>query len=236
MAKYYGRPRRDNIVEPFAGSAGYSVYWNCRNVKLYDIDHDVVEMWDYLIYCSERDIERLPDWIDNVEQVLKLELQAEVNLITRWLSFGKRSPLTASSSLSTYDEFRDHFRDGKPFNKKMPTEGASWSPTVKRRIIKQKPLIANWKADLLDYKDVPNEEAHWFIDPPYQSQMKVYDKEHVIDFAHLGEWSKSRQGSVDVCEQSGADWLDFKPIKRNVNLKRSKYTEVIWRNERTELF
>ena len=236
MAKYIGRPRRDLVIEPFAGSAGYSLYWKCRNVKLYDIDHDIVEMWDYLIYCSEEDIKRLPDWIDSPQQVLDLELQAEQNLITRWLSFGKRSPLTEDSSLSTYDEFRDFHRDGIPTNNKMPTQSASWSPNVKVRILRQKPLIANWTVELRDYKYIPNECAHWHIDPPYQSQMKVYDKSHVIDYYHLSEWCRTRQGSVDVCEQEGADWLEFKPIKRNINLKRSKYTEVIWRNERTELF
>ena len=37
LAQYYGPPRRDMVIEPFAGSACYSLYWNCRNVLLADI-------------------------------------------------------------------------------------------------------------------------------------------------------------------------------------------------------
>ena len=234
MAKYYGRPRRDLVIEPFAGSAGYSTYWRCPNVKLYDIEHDIVELWDYLIHCSTRDIELLPDWIESPQDVLNLPLNAEQTLIKHWLSFGAEIKLKPDSSLATYTKHKEQYRDGKDIpweSGNAASETAMWSPSVKRRILRQKPLIANWSIELRDYTDIPNVEAHWHIDPPYQSQMKVYNRDHSIDYSHLSGWSKSRKGVVDVCEQTGADWLPFEPLKRNVNFKRNLYTEVFWSSD-----
>jgi hypothetical protein len=48
-----------------------------------------------------------------------------------------------------------------------------------------------------------------------------------IDYTQLSEWCKSRNGQVLVCENSKADWLEFK----NINLmKGSKYRtmEALW--------
>ena len=234
MAKHYGRPRRELVIEPFAGSAGYSTYWQCPNVRLYDIELDIVELWDYLINCSIRDIERLPDWINEPQDVLNLQLVAEQTLIRHWLSFGAEINLKPDSSLATYTKHKDQYRDGKDCaweSGSLASETAMWSPAVKRRIIKQKPLIANWTIELRDYKELDNVEAHWHIDPPYREQMKTYNKEHSIDYEHLAEWCKSRKGVVDVCVQSGADWLPFEPLKRNINFKRNLYTEVIWSSD-----
>ena len=239
MAKYIGRPRRDLVIEPFAGSACYSLYWNCRNVKLYDIEIDIVELWDYLINCSANDINGLPDWIDSVSEVLELP-PVEQTLITRWLSFGTTVKLQEDSSIENYKKYVSYVRDGGEWPYKCEDRSmglcAHWSPAIKRRILQQKDLIKDWTVDLRDYRNIPNECAHWHIDPPYQSQMKAYNKDHTIDYQHLAVWINDRQGSADVCEQEGADWLEFKPVKRNSNAKRNKYTEMIWRNERTELF
>ena len=111
-----------------------------------------------------------------------------------------------------------------------------WSPKAKQRIIFAKSRIKEWTIEQSDYRNVSNQEAHWHIDPPYQKQMKAYNSGHSIEFPHLSAWCRSRDGAVDVCEQDGADWLEFKPLKRNVNLRRNNYTELIWRNQRTELF
>lgn len=62
LARRYPEPDYDTIVEPFAGSAGYSFYgtrWRKR-VYLYDVDENVVEVWRYLIEASADDIMSLP--------------------------------------------------------------------------------------------------------------------------------------------------------------------------------
>ena len=240
MAKHYGPPRNKLVIEPFAGAAGYSTYWQHPQVKLYDIELEIVELWDYLIYCSDKDIMKLPDWIESVDQVLELPFLAEQTLITSWLSYGKRQQLKETSSLKVYKAFVDYVRDGGPYPFKSSPRGlglhAMWSPGIKERIIRQKKYIKNWTVDLLDYRSVPNVDAHWFVDPPYQSQMKAYNKDHKIDFLALGIWCNLRNGQVDVCEQEGADWLTFRPLYRNITHKRKRYTEMRWTKDRVELF
>lgn len=51
IAKYYPLPNYNIIVEPFAGSAAYSLYsnyWN-RDVILIEKDEKVVNIWEWLI-------------------------------------------------------------------------------------------------------------------------------------------------------------------------------------------
>lgn len=231
MAKHYGPPRSDLVIEPFAGSAGYSVYWQPKHVILYDLEDRVVKLWEWLIGCSVKDIMDLPDWIESPSMVLEQRPEVEL-LMTCWMSFGRREKLHKESSMLYYNDFVATYRDGAPPTKRVPGgDTSAWGPGAKRRLIRQKPLIDKWKVVKSDYKDVDNTDAHWFIDPPYQSQMKVYNKDDVIDYKHLADWSKSRNGPTDVCEQIGADWLPFEPLRRNISLSRKHYTEVVWSSD-----
>ena len=238
IAKFYGRPRSELVIEPFAGSAGYSVYWDCRYVKLYDLNENVCAIWDFLINCTERDIERMPDWIDDPRQVISLP-DVQKRIITQWLSFGTRNWIIREySQLKTYKNFLQWKRDGGE-NPNASGKQLMWCPDVKRRIIKQKERITEWTIDHLSYEKIPNVEAHWHIDPPYSKYrwgLPYKFAQNKIDYNYLSQWCKTRDGAVDVCEQEGADWLEFKPLKVNTNLRRKKYTEMVWRNERMELF
>ena len=75
-----------------------------------------------------------------------------------------------------------------------------------------------------DNEDLENEEATWFIDPPYK-----YGGEHYvmngINYDELAEWCKSRKGQVIVCENTSADWLDFEPLIE-ITGQRKKTTEA----------
>ena len=59
--KYYPAPEHDTIVEPFAGSAGYSVRYADRNVILGEKDAIIFGVWDYLIRVPAHDILAIPD-------------------------------------------------------------------------------------------------------------------------------------------------------------------------------
>jgi 16S rRNA G966 N2-methylase RsmD len=81
-----------------------------------------------------------------------------------------------------------------------------------------------------DFMDIENQEATWFIDPPYQfggEHYKCSNKQ--IDFSLIAKWCKEREGQTIVCENTKADWLDFKPM---VSMQGSTYktTEAIWSN------
>lgn len=71
-AKHYGAPRRPNVVEPFAGSASYSVWWGVPNVHLYDKSEHVCAAWEWLRDSTEADVRALPDVFRSTEEWLAL--------------------------------------------------------------------------------------------------------------------------------------------------------------------
>ena len=61
-----------------------------------------------------------------------------------------------------------------------------------------------------DYRQAPDIEATWFIDPPYQHVPGRYHHgPETIDYDELAEWAMSRRGQVIVCEGPDGDWLPF---------------------------
>ena len=56
LAGFYPEPVYDTIIEPFCGSAAYSIYgdrWQ-KNVWLYDVDHRITAVWQFLISATEQ--------------------------------------------------------------------------------------------------------------------------------------------------------------------------------------
>lgn len=106
--------------------------------------------------------------------------------------------------------------------------GKYWNDRAKRRIVEQKPRIAEWSIEHLSYKQIPGVEAHWFVDPPYSGTEGRAYRHNEINFDHLAEWCKSRQGTVDVCERSGANWLPFAHLRTANNMSNATYQEVVW--------
>lgn len=81
------------------------------------------------------------------------------------------------------------------------------------------------------YEDTPNQTATWFIDPPYQIGGHFYKESNKnIDFKSLGQWCKTREGQVMVCEKIGADWMDFKLLAIQ-QTKNGIQNEAIWTNQ-----
>jgi 16S rRNA G966 N2-methylase RsmD len=104
---------------------------------------------------------------------------------------------------------------------------------AKKRIANDLYKIRHWKIKQGDYRDIPNESATWFIDPPYQNGGHKYTQGNgAIDFHRLAEWCKERQGQVIVCENTKADWLPFWRMK-DLNGAYSKTAEAIWCNHET---
>ena len=237
VAKHYGSPRSSIVIEPFAGSAGYSVYWNCPSVQLYDVDEQICLLWDWLINSSVQDVKDLPDYIDSNEQIYEYP-PAITQLIGRWLKYSIDGGLPKNSALSMYKRYVAYWRDN--IHNEFHKHGACifWSPAIKNRIIRQKPLISKWTIEQCSYEKIPNKDAHWFIDPPYQNpsvgKRYRYGSSR-IDYSFLSTWVKARSSAVDVCEQAGAAWLPFTPLRTTVNQKRKHYTELVWRKDNIDL-
>jgi site-specific DNA-adenine methylase len=58
LAKQYLRPRCEHVIEPFAGAAGYSVYWEPKKVTLIEQNPVVCGVWEYLRRVSTRELVR----------------------------------------------------------------------------------------------------------------------------------------------------------------------------------
>jgi hypothetical protein len=208
--KKYPEPRYPDIIEPFAGSAGYSTRYPDRNVILYDRDEKIAGVWDYLIHAKESEIRALPVDFENVEHLVGFPREAQW-LIGFWLNHGTTQP---SKTPSAWMRAGTH-------------DSSFWGPEIRERIASQQQYIRHWKIHYGSYLCAPNHTATWFIDPPYQTPAGRHYRHSNINYDLLGKWCKQRSGQVIVCEQSGADWLDFKSIGAfKSTLGQTK--EVIW--------
>lgn len=216
----YPQPEYGVIVEPFAGSAGYSVRHAARSVRLYDLDEKIIATWRYLIGASEREIRALPLMAAG-EHVSDLPVSQEARwLIGWWLNKGMTAPCLTP---------------GRWMREAMPGRlDTYWGAGVRDRLATQVAGIRHWQAEVSSYADIPDGAATWFIDPPYQGApgIRYTHSNRRIDYQALGDWCRARAGQVMVCENVGADWLPFQPFmmaKATAGHGRTRVShEAIW--------
>jgi hypothetical protein len=212
----YPKPKHGVIVEPFCGSARYALRHFDKEVILIDKYPVVVNLWKWLQQCSAQDILSLPRSLPPGSRLedIKFDCEEARNLTAFVYGCGDYKPRAKLTARKTVDR---------------PNHGNYNLKRIASNLFK----IRHWKVMEGDYTMAPNIEATWFVDPPYQFGGHVYImSSKQIDFAHLGEWCKSREGQVIVCENTKATWLDFKPIKTQ---RGSLFTttEAIWTNTPT---
>lgn len=204
----YPSPKHDRIIEPFAGSARYALKWFDRDVLLVDKYDVIVKIWHYLQQASKKDIMGLP------------ELSYKQSLNDFNLSEGEKLLMSflVARGIASPQYIVQKFSD---------------IAIAKCRIASQLYKIRHWEIRQGNYKDIPQQTATWFIDPPYQVGGEHYiESNQSINFQHLAQWCQSRAGQVIVCENTKADWLPFWPM-RKLNGAYSKTTEAIWSNYQT---
>lgn len=210
IVDYYPPPRYGKIIEPFAGSARYSLKWFDREVLLVDKYEVIVKIWKWLQLCSKQDILGLPTPLpgDTIRR-------ADYDCIeAAWLmgfiiKGGVDAPRLTVSKVGN-------------FGKGVLRE--------KKRIAASLYKIRHWQIIYGDYLETENQEACWFIDPPYQVGGEYYrvGNQH-LSFPDLSNWCKSRHGQVIVCENTKADWLPFQPMTE-MHGSQNTITEAIWTN------
>lgn len=192
LSKHYGKPEYPIVIEPFAGSAAYSLYWDVQKAILFDVSPEIVCLWKYLISAAKEEILSLPT---EFEDTSTLDIpEGAKHLIGFWCGKGRTTPAKKRSAWGR--EYKDH---GKCH---------VWSESCKKRIASQVDKIRSWEIYQSDFSTSPNIEATWLIDPPYQGKGYCY-KHNKIDFKALAEFCLSRKGQVYVCENTGANWLPF---------------------------
>lgn len=220
IAPRYPAPDHQTLVEPFAGSAGYALRYPHLDVRLVDANEAVAGTWEYIIRAPESEILALPTYDGTWETVDDLTyLPQEARwLIGWWLNKGTAAPAKRPSSW---------------MRKNADNLGENhWGPGARARVARQQQYVRHWTMTHGDYKEIDNIKATWFIDPPYQVAGKYPTRD--VDFSHLGEWSRSRQGQVLVCENVGADWLPFEEFVMakgtHARYRSGKSAEALWTN------
>ena len=209
---YYPKPKYDKVIEPFAGSAAYSMkYWD-KDVWINEKDIKIHELWRWLIKdCSENDLINLP--ILESGESLNDEKYSYLKPAEQWL-------------------IGFYLNSGSAQPKRSPAKFNKWNEKTIKDLVTFLPNIKHWNITNLDYKEMENLEGTYHVDPPYAGNGGKYYKHgsKFIDYTHLSDWCKERNGQVMVCENSEATWMDFKPLV-NIQGQKHKTTEVIWVND-----
>lgn len=211
---YYPKPKYDIIIEPFAGSAAYSMNYYDRNVILIEKDKRIASLWKYLIDVDPEEILSLP-LINNGQSLNDDEFgdltDNQKSIIGFFLNPGSSQP------------------------KKSPGKFCAWTIENRQKLSKDVLKVKHWTVINSDYKNIENHKATWFIDPPYQGNGGQYYKHgnQGFDYTELNQWVMSRNGEVIVCENSEADWMDFTPLV-DIQGQKHKTKEVIFYQEKLE--
>jgi hypothetical protein len=196
IARHYPAPMHGLVVEPFAGSAGYATFYDCRTVHLVDADPIICGVWSYLIRATPSEIMALPELPEVGDSVDNYHLPQEAKwLIGFWLNRGSAQP---KKSRTAYSARSDKAQ-------------LNWGVKAKARIAAQLPLIADWSVRHGGYDEAPDDAATWFIDPPYGDKGKYY-RIPFSEYDALSAWCQARRGLVIACDGPGAAWLPFHPL------------------------
>ena len=208
MVNLYPPPKHNKIIEPFVGSARYSLKWFERDVLLVDKYEIIINVWRYLQSASKKDILSLPQ-LKPSECVDDFDLTIiEKYLIGFCINGGSAQPKKTAQKFNVW-------------------------PTTQKMISENLYKIKHWQIEHKSFDEIENQNATWFVDPPYQFGGEHYVKSNKqIDFPQLAEWCKNRIGQTIVCENTKADWMDFKPMKE-MQGSMYKTTETIWSNHPT---
>lgn len=92
LAPKYPAPAGRTVIEPFAGSAAYSVRHDVQRAVLLDAGPVLAGVWSPLIGASQREILALPD-LANEQRVADLPLCQEArDFVGFWLNRGSAAP------------------------------------------------------------------------------------------------------------------------------------------------
>lgn len=211
LARHYPAPT-GRTVEPFAGSAGYSLFYDAREAVLVDADPVIAGLWRYLIGVSEAEIRRLPLLPNVGDSVNDHQLEPGARaLIGFWLNRGSATPKLSRTAYSA----------------RTDRAQLNWGERARERVAASLNAVRGWTVIEGDFSLAPDlAGATTFVDPPYEDKGRFY-RVGFSEFDRLGAWCRARSGAVIACEGPDAAWLPFSPLG-SFKSSKGRADESVW--------
>lgn len=226
-SKRLPEPIHDTIVEPFAGSAGYSLRHYKRDVILYESDPHIYALWVWLIHdATEKLIRDIPIGVPVGTSIKDIGLSKGQELLLK--TWQRTNNVGDCWTISPWGN--------KP---------GQWTENTRSRVADQFHSIKHWIVGgyngIVAFNEVCK-RATWFIDPPY-----IYNYKYKSDIIGYGELAKAihrTPGQMIVCEaicqDTGAvpNWLPFTFFGNRITSRRKANEnhhskELIWQRLNT---
>lgn len=175
IVKLYPKPINHKIIEPFAGTARYSLEHFENDILLVDKYDVIIKIWHFLQQASEKDVLAINRVLVPHKKADEYQFDSEgEKLLFQFLI--KKAPERPSLKVT------DRVAIARP----------NYMNFSLKRIASNLFKIRHWKIELGTYQDIPNQNATWFIDPPYEFGGACYPcSSRHIDFNALGNWCRT---------------------------------------------
>lgn len=215
-------PQHDQIVEPFAGGAGYSLRHAHRKVLICENNPYIFQLWSWLISeATEVAIRDIPLGLPEGTDIRTLGLSKGQQLLLK--NWQRTNNVGHCWTISKWGH--------------LPGQ---WTASTRARVAEEFQCVKHWKvwsdglAILRAWADKP---ATWFVDPPYQYNYQY--GQAPIDYQELSQMVQALPGQKIVCEavcqKTGAipSWLQFKNFGSRITSRRKANEnhhskELIW--------
>ncbi len=219
-AKKLPAPTYDQIVEPFAGGAGYSLRHAEHQVLICESDPHIYALWCWLISgATEAQIREIPLGVLEGTDIRTLGLSEGQQLLLK--SWQRTNNVGNCWTISPWGN--------KP---------GQWTANTRARVASEFGAIGHWKVrdnGVLALQEP--QEATWFVDPPYQYNYQY--RQSPVDYVALAAMVRGQRGQRIVCEavcpKTGAvpEWLPFVPWGSRITSRRKATNnhhskELLW--------
>lgn len=207
-SKIYPAPEHDIVLEPFAGSAGYSLRHHEKKVVIWEADPNLNALWSWLIKDAlTADVLDIPIGIPEGTEIAALELSRGQSLLLK--HWQRTNNVGDCWTISPWGN--------KP---------GQWTANTRARVAEELHAVKHWKLENVR----PDRSGTYFIDPPYFYNYRYRFKKVGFDYAALVEKIKliPRRSQIIVCEaacqKTGRvpDYLPFKPFASRITSRRKK--------------
>lgn len=211
-SKHYPPPTHRLIIEPFAGSACYSLRHYEHDCIIAEANEHLYKLWQWLINDATEDaIRSIPLNIPEGTDIRSLGLSEGQSLLLK--SWQRTNNVGNCWTISPWGN--------KP---------GQWTATSRSRVAEQHTLIKHWKVqqDGLILLSTPSPAATWFIDPPYEYNYN-YRLPFAKDYKEFGQLVIEQKGQIIACEARctktgiAPTYLPFEPFRDTVTSRRKAH-------------